>query len=157
MFSGATISADCADEGTHIGHRTGDGHTGQLAQAAHFGRRVGTDDQQLELRTTCPQQRPDLRAEARHALLVRIVVHAADETQIVSGSQASAVGEKKSASTPFGNQSVASTCAVALERLPFGARRRRTHRSKLQPRQALLGRKHLECLRDDSRRQGKGL
>jgi hypothetical protein len=41
-----------ANEGTHVGHRAGDGDARQLAQFAHRGRGVGTDDQQLDLRPT---------------------------------------------------------------------------------------------------------
>ena len=67
----------------HVGNGARDGHARQLAEPLHRRRRIGADDQQLQLRAAAPAAAAGVGAEVEHALLVGVVVHAPDEADRV--------------------------------------------------------------------------
>ncbi len=133
----------------HVGHRAGDGDAGKLAEPLH---RAATDRRRRSASFSAGrralQQRQRPGAEVEHALLVRVVVHAADEGDRVG--IVGLAGRREVLAVDAVRKPVRGDAgAVALERLPFGARRRRAQVEA--PREPLFGALQLARLRAGSR------
>ncbi len=154
MLSGAIISAERCRYGRTSATDPVTLTPGSCAEPPHARRRIGADDQQLERRAARVQQRQRPGAEIEHALLIRVVVHAADEDDRI-GIVGFAVGAKYSLSTPFGKPVRGDTGAIAFERFPFGPRRRRAQVEA--PGKPLFGALHLGAFEPVAQRQGERL